>query len=82
MSVDRPTSPSLRIGIDLGGTKIAAIALGPEDRIVAELRIPSPRDDYRATLEAIGNLVARLEATAGDTSTIGIGMSSVVSLVA
>jgi fructokinase len=79
MRVDRPTSPSLRIGIDLGGTKIAAIALGPADRIVAELRIPSPRDDYRATVDAIGNLVTRLEATAGDHGTIGIGMPGSIS---
>ena len=45
--------PSLRLGIDLGGTKIAGVALGPDGATVAEHRMPSPRYDYAGTIEAI-----------------------------
>jgi fructokinase len=69
----------VRIGIDLGGTKIAAIALGPADRSLAELRIPAPRDDYGATIGAIRGLIADIERSAGGVGTIGIGMPGSIS---
>jgi fructokinase len=50
-----------RIGIDLGGTKIAGVRIGVDGTIVAEARLPTPRGDYGATLDAIAALVARLE---------------------
>lgn len=59
---------SLRIGIDLGGTKIEAIAFDGA-REVFRKRIASPRGDYPATLAAVAALVA--EAGAG---TVGIGI--------
>ena len=64
----------MRIGIDLGGTKIAGVALMPSDRVVAELRIPAPRGDYSATLGAIHKLVQDLEAETGLRGTVGMGM--------
>jgi fructokinase len=64
----------LRLGIDLGGTKIAGVALAPGGALVAEHRMASPRNDYRATLDAIGEMVARLERAAGAQGTVGIGM--------
>jgi fructokinase len=66
--------PSLRIGIDLGGTKIAGIALDPDGRVRAERRVATPRGDYDASLRAIAALVAGLEAQAGGTGTVGIGI--------
>lgn len=69
---------STRIGIDLGGTKIEAIAL---DRTGAERfrrRIATPRGNYDQTLNAITCLVAEAEAAAG-TGTIGIGMPGAIS---
>ncbi len=71
----------IRIGIDLGGTKIAAIALYPDGRSSGEIRIATPRDDYKATLEAIRGLVLRLEAEAGSRGTVGIGIPGSVSQV-
>lgn len=65
---------SIRIGVDLGGTKIAGVALLPGGRTSAEIRIPTPRDDYSATLEAIRQIVLQLEADAGAYGTVGIGM--------
>jgi fructokinase len=64
----------LRLGIDLGGTKIAGVALAPGGTKVAEHRMPAPRHDYAATLEAIGEMVARLEKDSGGRGSLGIGM--------
>jgi fructokinase len=69
---------TVRIGIDLGGTKISGIVLPPpaEAVEVARRRVPSPRHDYPATLAAIVALVAELEQAAGlepGSAAIGIG---------
>jgi fructokinase len=63
-----------RIGIDLGGTKIEGLLLGPDGRERVRERIPSPRGDYAATISAIKDLVARLEAHAEGPASVGIGM--------
>ena len=54
----------MRIGIDLGGTKIEGIALDGSVE-VARVRVDTPRDDYPATVEAIARLVETLEARTG-----------------
>jgi fructokinase len=64
----------LRVGIDLGGTKIAGVTLAPDGATVAEHRMAAPRHDYAATLEAIGAMVAWLETASGERGSIGIGM--------
>lgn len=46
-----------RIGIDLGGTKIEALALSPEGREHIRRRIPAPRGDYHATVETVASLI-------------------------
>jgi fructokinase len=67
--------PSVRIGIDLGGTKIAAIAMDAGGAILAERRSPSPQGDYAATLGALVDIVATLEATIdAEQIPVGIGM--------
>ncbi|KAI94344.1 transcriptional regulator [Rhodomicrobium udaipurense JA643] len=48
-----------RVGVDLGGTKIEALALSPEGKERARLRMATPRGDYEVTLDAIAALVAR-----------------------
>jgi fructokinase len=63
----------LRIGIDLGGTKIEGIALDGE-RQVARLRVATPRDDYDATIDAVLSVVATLEQTAGARGSVGVGI--------
>ncbi|MHB2208782.1 ROK family protein [Methylobacterium sp. CM6257] len=63
-----------RLGIDLGGTKIAGIVLDHDGATLAEARVAAPRGDYRATVEAVAGLVLRLEAEAGAPCTVGIGM--------
>jgi fructokinase len=68
----------MRIGIDLGGTKIEGIALEGE-RVLARRRVPSPRDDYAATIRAIVDLVAALQQESGQQGTIGVGIPGAIS---
>lgn len=68
----------MRIGIDLGGTKIEIVALDDEGRERFRRRIATPRDDYDATLSAVAKLVAEAEKHVGR-STIGIGTPGAVS---
>ena len=56
----------IRIGVDLGGTKIEAIALDAAGRVLARRRIASPSHDYAQTVDAVRGLVAELEAELGD----------------
>jgi fructokinase len=67
----------MRIGIDLGGTKIEAIALDA-DTVVFRRRIPTPRE-YEGTLDVIAGLVETIEGKAGPAGTVGIGIPGVVS---
>ena len=68
----------MRIGIDLGGTKIEGIALdgSPE---VARLRVDTPRDDYARTGEAIVAVVRELESRGWARATVGIGIPGTLS---
>ncbi|MEK7245076.1 MAG: ROK family protein [Pseudomonadota bacterium] len=71
----------LRIGIDLGGTKIEGIALGPAGEELARRRVPTPSGDYAATLRAVAQMVHALEhdAGAGGSATVGVGIPGAVS---
>ena len=65
----------LRIGIDLGGTKIEGIALDGGREIV-RLRITTPRDDYDETVSAIASLVDQLEPVGS--APVGIGIPGTI----
>ena len=77
----QPTPAQPTIGIDLGGTKIEAIALTPDGRTVARRRIAAPRDDYETTIRTIAALVDLIERDAGlDASAfVGLGMPGSIS---
>ena len=66
----------MRIGVDLGGSKIAAIALDAQGRVRAERRIASPSHDYARVLQAIGGLVDAIENELGvaELSSVGLGI--------
>jgi fructokinase len=68
----------MRIGIDLGGTKIEIVALDPDGRERYRKRIPSPQNDYGAAIEAIAGLVGGAEEAVGP-ATVGIGIPGAVS---
>jgi fructokinase len=74
----KKVSRMMRIGIDLGGTKIAAVALGERGEELHRARIPTPRS-YDGTLDAIAALVADAERAAGGTGTVGVGIPGAVS---
>lgn len=69
----------MRIGIDLGGTKIEILALDDEGRELVRRRVPTPQGDYAGTIDAIAGLVAGVEAELGRTGTVGIGIPGAVS---
>ncbi len=69
----------MRIGIDLGGTKIEAICLAADGTELARQRIASPQDDYDATIQAIAGLVADIERETVQSGSIGIGIPGTIS---
>ena len=69
----------MRIGIDLGGTKIEILALGPGGETRLRRRAPTPVGDYQGTVRAIADLVAAAEAETGLRGSVGIGIPGAVS---
>jgi len=69
----------LRIGIDLGGTKIEGIVLDANGNELIRERVPTPGGDYRGTLMAVHGLVLRLVSRAGGPCSVGIGLPGSVS---
>jgi fructokinase len=63
----------MRIGIDLGGTKIEGVTVATDGSVIARERVPTPRD-YRASVDAIAGLARRLESAAGVPCTVGVGI--------
>jgi fructokinase len=71
--------PEMRIGIDLGGTKIEALALDHEGQELVRYRIDTPREDYRGTVLAMAGLVRRIEQEMETTATVGAGIPGTIS---
>ena len=69
----------MRIGVDLGGTKIEAVALDRDGQERGRRRVPTPRGRYGATLAAITTLVEGLERESGEPARVGIGMPGALS---
>ena len=69
----------MRIGIDLGGTKIEGIVLDSVGAEVKRARIAAPHGDYSATLNAIAGLVEEIDPTPGNSTPVGIGIPGTVS---
>lgn len=69
----------MKIGIDLGGTKIEGVALGPGDAELLRRRVATPRDDYVATVAAVAGMVRQIERELQQTGTVGIGIPGAIS---
>ena len=69
----------VRIGIDLGGTKIEIIVLARDGRVLLRRRSATPRADYRAVLDAVGALVRDAEEELGATGSVGVGTPGSIS---
>ena len=68
-----------QLGIDLGGTKIAAVVLDDDGQVLWETRIPTPRGDYDGTLDAIAAIVVDAERAVGQPCSLGIGIPGALS---
>ncbi|WP_350431262.1 fructokinase [Shewanella sp. H8] len=68
----------MRMGVDLGGTKIEIVALAEDGTEIFRKRIPTPKN-YPGTIEAIVSLVADAESATKQTGSVGVGIPGVVS---
>lgn len=69
----------MRIGIDLGGTKIEGLALSSDGREIERRRVPAPRGNYADTVRAVADLVGTIEATVNQRGTVGVGVPGAIS---
>jgi fructokinase len=69
----------MRIGIDLGGTKIEALALDAQGRERCRQRVATPKGGYGEIVEALVGLVYAVEASLGERGSIGIGIPGIAS---
>ena len=70
----------IRIGIDLGGTKIEGLALDERGAEIARLRIATPQHNYAATVRAIADVVQELErrVSTHEAASVGVGIPGTV----
>jgi fructokinase len=77
-------APGVRIGIDLGGTKIEGLALDAAGMEIARLRVATPQHDYAATVQAVVDVVHDLERRVGGTGnalpppSVGLGIPGTI----
>lgn len=69
----------MRLGVDLGGTKIEVAVLDDDARTVWRERVPTPKGDYEGTVEAMAGLIERAEAETGGQCRIGVGTPGTIS---
>ena len=69
----------MRLGIDLGGTKIELIALARSGKVLLRKRIPTPQGSYKNTLDTITSLVQHAESTLLEKGSLGIGIPGTLS---
>jgi len=69
----------MRIGIDLGGTKIEGIALDNDGLELYRKRIDAPQGNYQNTLNAIVNLVFDIETKTNLKGSVGVGIPGTIS---
>jgi len=70
----------MRIGIDLGGTKIEAAAIDADGRMLSRRRRPTPAGDYQQILDAIADLVRELENEHGGPAAVGVATPGALSV--
>ena len=71
----------IRIGIDLGGTKIEILAIDRDGKELTRHRVATPRHDYDGSIRLMAELVARVERETGSTGTIGVAIPGSISAI-
>jgi len=71
---------TLRIGVDLGGSKIELLALDSQGHERYRKRVPTPRGEYGATVKTLTALVGECEEALGTQATVGVGIPGAMSL--
>jgi fructokinase len=71
----------VRVGVDLGGTKIEFVALEKDGRELHRHRVATPRQDYDGTVRAIKEGVEAIEKELHRTATVGVGIPGTMSLL-
>ena len=69
----------LRAGIDLGGTKTEVAVLDASGAFLLRRRVPTPRDDYLATVRTIAELIIDAEQQTGRHCSVGVGIPGTLS---
>jgi fructokinase len=69
----------MRLGIDLGGTKIEILALDEGGRVLLRERVATPKRDYAATVRAMRDLVIAAESTLGAHGSLGVAIPGTIS---
>lgn len=69
----------IRIGVDLGGTKIEFVALERDGLELHRHRVPTPRNDYDGTVRVIKEGVELVERELGRSATVGVGIPGTIS---
>ncbi len=78
-NIETSAAADLRIGVDLGGTKVEFVALEHDGREVHRHRIATPRHDYDATVRCIKEGVQSIEAELQRRATVGVGIPGTIS---
>jgi len=73
------TRDVIRIGVDLGGAKIEAIALDAGGETLARRRVATPAHDYSAIVESVAKLVGDIESDIGRRGHVGVGAPGAIS---
>lgn len=79
MPANQEKRERIRIGVDLGGTKIEFVALERDGRELHRHRIATPRFDYEGTVRAIAEAVEGIEKKLGRGATVGVGIPGTIS---
>src|SRR5258708_17029239 len=69
----------MRIGVDLGGSKIEFVALNPHGKEMHRHGIATSRFDYKATVRAVVETVREIEKKLGRSATVGVGIPGAIS---
>jgi fructokinase len=77
----QPLQQKIRIGVDLGGTKIEFVALEGDGREMHRHRMATPREDYDGTVRAIKDGVEKIETALGRRGSVGVGIPGTISQI-